>query len=175
MTIQVLLAYATTHGATQEIAEAIAGTLREQGLAVDVQPARQARDLQGYQAVVLGAPMYMFRLHGDAKNFLSRHQKALSSGLPIAIFAGGPFGEAEEKVWTEVRGHLDRELANFPWLKPLAVEIVGGKFDPTRLRFPYNLIPAMKSQPASDLRDWEAIRAWAVDLAGKIKAAIEKS
>ena len=34
-----------------------------------------------------------------------------------------------------------------------------------KLRFPYNLIPALKKMPASDLRDWEAIRAWASSLA----------
>jgi menaquinone-dependent protoporphyrinogen oxidase len=175
MNIKVLVAYATTHGATKEVAEAVAGTLREQELTVDVQPARQMRALEGYHAVVLGAPMYMFRLHKDAKSFLARHQAALRAGLPIAIFAGGPFGEPEEKVWTDVRQNLDKELANFPWLKPLTVEVVGGKFDPARLRFPYNLIPAMKSMPASDLRDWDAIRAWAVDLTGKIKAAVESS
>ena len=41
---------------------------------------------------------------------------------------------------------------------------VGGRFDPAHLRFPWNLIPALKNMPASDLRDWEAIRAWAGSL-----------
>lgn len=175
MEIKVLLAYATTHGSTREIAEAVAGTLREQGLAVDVLPARQAKALSGYQAVVLGAPLYMFRLHKDARGFLARHQKAFGAGLPIAIFAGGPFGDSDEKVWAEVRQKLVEELAKFPWLKPLAVEVVGGKFDPAGLRFPWNLMPYMKTQPPSDLRDWDAIRAWAVDLAAKIKTAAGQS
>jgi menaquinone-dependent protoporphyrinogen oxidase len=45
--------------------------------------------------------------------------------------------------------------------------MVGGKFDPAKLRFPYNLIPALKKMPASDLRDWVAIRAWASSLAAR--------
>lgn len=161
---KVLVAYASTHGSTQEIAEFVATVLREQGLEADLQPARNVRSLDGYAAVVLGAPLYMFRLHKDALRFLSRFQKALTGGVPVAIFAGGPFERAEEKTWQEVRQSLDKELAKFSWLQPAAVEVVGGKFDPNHLRFPWNLIPALKQMQPSDLRDWDAIRAWAKGL-----------
>ena len=162
---KVLVAYASTHGSTQEIAEKVASTLRERGLAVDIQPARSLRaPLAGYSAVVLGAPLYMFHLHQDALQFLSRHQKQLAGGLPLAIFAGGPIGKGDADEWEEVRRHLTAELAKFPWLSPVSVEIVGGRFDPTRLRFPWNLIPALKKMPPTDFRDWSAIHAWAAGL-----------
>lgn len=161
----VLVAYASTHGSTQEVAETVAITLREQGLTVDLQPARGVRTLDGYGAVVLGAPLYMFHLHGDALRFLSRHQKALARGIPVAVFAGGPFGAGDGSEWQEVRNQLDRELAKFPWLRPVAVEVIGGKFDPSRLHLPWKLIPALRQMPYSDLRDWEAIRGWARALA----------
>ncbi len=162
---KVLVAYASIHGSTQEVAEVIAATLRECGLEVDIQPARKVRTLVGYQAVVLGAPLYMFHLHKDALHFITRHREALTSGLPLAIFAGGPSGKGDEKEWQEVRRQLNQELAKFAWLKPVSVEIIGGKFDPAHLRFPWNLIPALKNMPPSDLRDWTAIRAWANNLA----------
>lgn len=171
MEVKILIAYATTHGSTQEVAETIAATLCAQGLTVDLKPARSVKNVSEYRAVVLGAPLYMFRLHNDGTAFLARHRKAFSSGLPVAIFAGGPTAgpngsAAEEKEgWEEARKMLDRELAKFPWLKPAAVELIGGKFDPTRLRFPWNLIPAMRQMPPSDLRDWDAIRSWAKTLA----------
>ena len=168
---KILVAYATTHGATQEVAQAVVETLQQSGLTVDLQPARDVRTLAGYKAIVLGAPLYMFRWHKDALHFLSRHQKILAAGLPIAIFAGGPFGESDEKAWHEVRANLDKELAKFPWLKPVAVEIIGGKFDPSRLRFPWKLLPALKQMPFSDLRDWAAIRAWAGSLAAQWASA----
>jgi menaquinone-dependent protoporphyrinogen oxidase len=64
-----------------------------------------------------------------------------------------------------VRAQLDKELAKFPWLNPVTIEIVGGKFDPATLRFPFNLIPGLHKMPVSDIRDWDAIRAWANNLA----------
>jgi len=171
MSVSVLVAYATNYGSTQEIAEQVAATLRERGLEVDLQPMRQVRTLEGYRAVVLGAPLFMFHWHKDALQFLSRNREALTE-LPVAIFAGGPFSTGDEKEWQEVRSQLDKELAKFPWLSPVAVEVVGGRFDPTKLRFPLNLLPALKQMPASDLRDWTAIRAWASNLAAKFQPAL---
>ncbi|MBU4314129.1 MAG: flavodoxin [Actinobacteria bacterium] len=164
---KVLVAYATSYGSTQEIAEVFSETLRNQGLAVDCEPIRKVRTLERYSAIVLGAPLYMFHWHKDVLRFLSQHRKILADQLPVAIFAGGPFGQGDGNEWQEVRTKFDLELAKFPWLTPVSIEIVGGKFDPAKLRFPYNLIPALKKMPASDLRDWEAIRAWAGSLAAQ--------
>jgi menaquinone-dependent protoporphyrinogen oxidase len=131
---------------------------------------REVRALQGYSAVVLGTALYMFRLHKDARRFLTRHREALSN-RPVAVFAMGPFND-DEKEWQGVRAQLDKELAMFPRLTPVAQEIFGGKFDPAKLRFPYNLVPALKRLPASDIRDWTAIRAWASSVAEKFQPAL---
>lgn len=165
MDINVLVAYASTHGSTQEVAEAVAAVLRDQGLTVDLQPARNVRTLEGYRAVVLGAPLYMFHLHKDALRFLTRHQNALTGGLAVAIFAGGTIETDDQNERREVRAQLDRELAKFPWLAPAAIEIIGGRFNPAKLSFPWNLLPALKQKPACDFRDWTAIRSWANGLA----------
>ncbi|MPN19391.1 hypothetical protein SDC9_166760 [bioreactor metagenome] len=78
-----------------------------------------------------------------------------------------------------MRAELDKELAKFPWFKPFDVEIFGGKFDPDKLRFPENLLaklPAspLKNAPASDIRDWTAIRAWASSLSSQFQSALPK-
>ena len=166
MPASVLVAYATRYGSTQEVAEAVAATLRERRWEVDLRPAREVRSLEGYSAVVLGTALYMFRLHKDARRFLTRHREALSK-RPVAIFAMGPFNN-DERDWQAVRAQLDKELAMFPWLVPIAHEVFGGKFDPAKLRFPYNLVPYLKRLPASDIRDWTAINAWASSIAEKL-------
>ncbi len=62
------------------------------------------------------------------------------------------------------RRQLDEELAKYPWFKPAALEIFGGKYDPALLRFPLKMFAG--KEPASDIRDWEAIRSWASSLVG---------
>jgi len=162
MSSLVLVGYATRYGSTQEVAEAVAATLRECGLEADIQPMRKVRTLAGYSAVVLGAPLFMFRWHKDALRFLSRHREALTE-RPVAVFALGPTHDPyDEEEWQDSRAQLDKELAKFPWLTPVALEMFGGKYDPAKLRFPINWLAG--KEPASDLRDGAAIRAWAADL-----------
>ncbi|HTX79180.1 MAG TPA: flavodoxin domain-containing protein [Longilinea sp.] len=162
MSVSVLVAYSTIYGSTQEVAAYIAEELRKNGFEVDVKPAREVQSLDGYDAVVLGAPLYMFRWLNDAHRFLARHHKALET-LPIAIFALGPFHNKEDELQS-ASATLEKELAKYAWLKPVATEVFVGKFDPAQLRFPYSLIGPLKKMPASDERNWEAISAWSQGL-----------
>ena len=152
MDTDVLVAYATKHGSTEEVARAIADTLVAYGRTVDVQPADRVGELAEYRAVVLGAPLYMGRWHGEAHRFLRKHRRELES-RPLAVFALGPT-DATEKSWAGARTQLEHALAKSP-VEPVAVELFGGAVAPEKLRFPFNRVPA------ADVRDWEAIRAWA--------------
>jgi menaquinone-dependent protoporphyrinogen oxidase len=167
MSASILVAYATRYGSTEEVAEAIAATLRENGLPVDCRSVRDVRDMAGYSAVVLGAPLYMYRWHRAARRFVSRHREALRQ-LPLALFALGPTHDPhDEEEWRESRTQLDKELSKFPWLTPIALELFGGQFDPENLRFPLNVFAGQ--EPATDIRDWSAIRNWANELAAKLE------
>jgi menaquinone-dependent protoporphyrinogen oxidase len=117
---------------------------------------KSVRSLAGYHAVVLGVPLQMFRWHKDARRFVSRYREALVE-RPSAVFALGPLHDVEEE-WQGVHAQFDKELAKFPWFHPIAIETFGGKLDPAHLRFPWNLVPALRKMPPSDIRDWTAIR-----------------
>lgn len=174
MTARILVAFATHYGSTQEVAEAIAAALRERGLEVDLQPMSETRTLEGYRAVVLGAPLYIGHLHKDAQSFLSRHREALAQ-RSVAIFALGPVSTDEQEM-LESRNVLDEELQKYPRLTPIALEMFGGKYDPSKLGLLHRLLAALPASPlhglpASDVRDWTAIGAWASDLAEKLRPA----
>jgi len=173
MSTSILVGYATHYGSTQEVAEAVTATLRNCGYPVDIQPLREVRTLAGYCAVVLGAPLFMFRWHKDALRFLSRHREALME-RPVAAFALGPVHDPyDEQEWQDSRAQLDKELAKYPWLTLVDLEMFGGKYDPGKLRFPIKWLAG--KEPASDLRDWTAVRTWASNLAAKFEPALSLS
>lgn len=173
MSSLILVGYATRYGSTQEVAETVATTLRECGLEVDVQPLRKVATLAKYSGVVLGAPLFMFHWHKDAHGFLSRHRRDLLE-RSVAVFVLGPVHDPhDEKEWEASRSQLDQELAKHPWFKPIALEMFGGKYDPAKLGF---LLSKMAGkEPASDIRDWTAIRAWATSLAPRLQSAPSQS
>jgi menaquinone-dependent protoporphyrinogen oxidase len=160
---EILVAYASRHGSTQEVAEAVADVLREHDLQVQVRPAGKVRDLERFDAVVLGGALYTGRLHADARRFLERFRHELGGGTPIAVFAMGPKTPDPADVEGS-REQLDRALARRPEIHPVSTAIFGGVIDPARLHFPFSHLPA------SDARDWGRIRAWAVDLARVLTA-----
>jgi menaquinone-dependent protoporphyrinogen oxidase len=149
------LAYASRFGSTQEVAETITAVLREAGLEVDIKAMEQVETVTQYDAVVLGAAIYNAKWHAGAHQFLSQHLEALRQ-RPLAIFTLGPLSSSEAAKRNS-RRQLDSELAKYPWLKPVAVEIFAGKYDPSKpgLGFFDRFVPAR------DLRNWDAIRAWA--------------
>jgi menaquinone-dependent protoporphyrinogen oxidase len=153
----ILVAFATKHGSTREVAEVVAGRLREHDVRTDVLPAADVHGLEPYEAVVLGGALYAGRWHGDARRFLRRHRRALGD-RPLAVFALGPLTEKEEDM-AGSRAQLDRALGTFEALHPVAVAVFGGVVDPAKLRFPFS------HMPATDARDWERIRAWADEVA----------
>jgi menaquinone-dependent protoporphyrinogen oxidase len=167
MLLKVLVGYATRYGSTKEVAETIARSVREAGFEVDVCEVRDIKSLSNYKAVILGAPLFMFHWHKDVLRFLSKHQRILLD-LQVAIFALGPTHDPyDEQEWRDSWSQLNKELEKYSWLKPVEIEMFGGKYDPTKLKFPLKIMAG--SVPASDIRDQDAIQAWATKLTVKLK------
>jgi menaquinone-dependent protoporphyrinogen oxidase len=151
-----LVAYATRNGSTRDVAEHIASMLRLDGYDVVCSAAAEIDDLEGVDAVILGAPIYTGRWHRDASNFVKRHRDELAEGA-FAVFALGP-RTLDLHDLNSTRDQLDRALRKLDAPPPATIAVFGGVIDPKKLHFPFNRV-----RP-SDARDWDDIHRWAANL-----------
>ncbi|GIK76714.1 MAG: flavodoxin [Acidobacteria bacterium] len=164
--MEVLVAYASKHGSTAEIAAAVAAEIREHGLGADCVAAGEVADVERYDAVVLGSAVYLKRWQGDARHFLRVHAKALA-GRPFWVFSSGPTGDpAEDDVaWQEPK----RTIARAEKLGARDHVVFGGRVSPEGGRMQRTMAEGMPEE-YRDRRDWDQIRAWAAGVAAELRA-----
>ncbi|MEW6224509.1 MAG: flavodoxin domain-containing protein [Chloroflexota bacterium] len=163
MTERVLVAYATKHGSTREVAEEIGRELRQQGLDTDVAEARLVRDLAPYDAVVLGSALYAAHWQRDANRFVARHLAALQA-RPVWLFSTGPLDRSADAGLLPAPPSV--ALTTGP-IGARAHRVFGGRL----LADTPGLDPqVLATHPVGDFRDWAAIRAWAQGIAAALAA-----
>jgi menaquinone-dependent protoporphyrinogen oxidase len=161
---RVLVAYATEHGGTAEIAERIGEVLREAGFRADVLPAGRDVDPAAYDAIVLGSGVYIGRWRHEAARFLKANEQALAD-LPIWLFSSGPTGDGDP---TTLAGGWRLPGALRPIVErvePRDVALFHGVLDGKRLNIIERWMIKNVKAPLGDYRDWEAITAWATAVA----------
>jgi menaquinone-dependent protoporphyrinogen oxidase len=165
--MKALVAYASRRGSTAEIAEAISGALRREGISVDCMAAEEVKSIDPYEAIVLGSAVYVKRWRGDAKHFLRKHRRALAQ-RPLWVFGSGPAGDpAEDRPeWAEPTSVVEKVEK----LGGRGHVVFGGRL-PIAPRGPIEKA-MVQNAPAEhrDRRDWDEIRAWAVSIADELKA-----
>ncbi len=156
----VLVTYASKHGSTQGIAEAIGDRLRERGLDAEVRPVREVKDLERYDTVVLGSAVYLGAWLKEAQRFLDRHEEDAPSRAALAVqqrsdgrrIANGPRGLGEAAAAARRRSAPGTTTCS-------------GALDPKDLSIlERTAIKAAKS-PIGDFRDWSDIERWADSIA----------
>jgi len=168
MNDQILVAFATKHGATAEIAEKIGQVLREAGLDTDVRSADRVDNLNPYRAVVLGSAVYAGRWRKEATTFLEANETGLT-GRPVWIFSSGPTGEGDAlellKGWRipeALQPLADR-------IQPRDIAVFHGVLDTEKLNLAEKLIVKGVKAPFGDFRDWDDITSWAEAIAASLK------
>jgi menaquinone-dependent protoporphyrinogen oxidase len=162
--MRVLVTAASKHGATAEIAEAIAGELASGGLEVATPPVGDVPSLEGFDAVVLGSAVYAGHWLPPATEFARRHTEALR-GMPVWLFSSGPVGNPPKPEEPPVDTASMMDAAG-------AVEhlVFPGRLDRRRLGFGEKAIVLALRAPEGDFRDWDAVRAWARGIAEELRA-----
>jgi len=168
MDMKVLVAYASKRGATAEIARKIGEVLRQEGLDVDVVPAKQVSNPEEYQAVIIGSAAYMGMWRKEAVNLLKNNEKLLSERA-VWIFSSGPTGEGDPVELVQGWRFPKAQQPIIERIKPRDITVFHGKLDPDTMNFFEKAIIKNVKSAIGDFRDWNAITAWAKDIAKALK------
>lgn len=160
MAEKVLVAYASKHGATKEIAERIGDVLRKRGYMAEVKPAQAVSDLGDYRIVIVGAALYIGRWQKEAVTFLKRFEEKLHD-TPTWMFVSGPTGEEDPVKQLEGELYPDSLRPLIQSIRPRDIACFGGKIDMDQLRFIEKWMINKSKAPIGDYRNWDAITAWA--------------
>lgn len=176
--MNVLVAYASRHGATAGIAERIAQTIRRFGLEVTCQPVGSVRGIAEYDAFVIGSAAYMFHWQKDALAFVRRNQPGLMI-KPVWLFSSGPIGgPLDAKGRDQKAMSVPKDIPELSHaIRARDHQVFFGAF--TRDRKPIGfaeqftaLMPAARDAlTEGDFRDWPVIEAWATAIAVNLKPA----
>jgi menaquinone-dependent protoporphyrinogen oxidase len=161
--MRILVTAASKRGSTFEIAEAIAAGLARRGLKAEVRRPAAVRDLDGYDAVVLGSAVYAGRWCDAARDFAERLAQPLAE-LPTWLFSSGPLGTTDLKPGAD-------PIDAAPMLELTGAEshrVFTGKLDIAGLTFGEKAVVRALHAPVGDFRDWGAIDAYAREIAMRL-------
>lgn len=167
--MRILVTYASRHGATEGIAEAIAAVLRDDAggdLArrVEVLPVDEVEDVGGYDAFVIGSAVYLGRWMKEARRFLQDNVSTLRS-RPVWLFSSGPVGEPAEPQQDAAD---PAELVEL--VRARGHRTFSGRLRLADLGLAERATVRMVHAAEGDHRDWQEIHAWAEDVAESLGA-----
>jgi menaquinone-dependent protoporphyrinogen oxidase len=155
----VLVTYASKHGSTQGIAEAIGARLHERGADAEVRSVRGVDGLERYDVVVVGSAVYLGSWMKEAQAFLDRNAEALGR-IPVWLFSSGPTGTDPNEG-----ALLDKQQRRLDAVGARDHHVFLGALDRKKLGFlERSAIKAAKS-PLGDFRDWSDVERWADSIA----------
>jgi menaquinone-dependent protoporphyrinogen oxidase len=163
-----LVAYATKHGATKEIAERIGEALGQEGVPTDVLPVELAVDLRPYTAIVLGSAVYVGQWQKEAVEFLEQHVTELAE-RSMWIFSSGPLGQGDPIQLLNGWRLPTAQLPLIDRIRPKDVAVFQGSVNIKQLGYIERWMLQSTRAPIGDFRNWDAISAWARSIAGQLK------
>jgi menaquinone-dependent protoporphyrinogen oxidase len=162
----VLVAYASKHGSTGEIAEALAEQLRERGHPAEV-ASMDAADPAGAEAVVLGSAVYAGSWLNQAARFVERNRAVLND-KPVWLFSSGPTGTEPPPTV----GVSEKQLTTLrEAIHPRDHRLFAGALDPSELGFVERHIVKAVKAPTGDFRDWDRVARYADEIAESLPSS----
>jgi len=171
---RILVAYASAAGCTRSVAEAIGKELGAQGASVDVLSAGQVREVDDYDAVVVGSGIHAGSWYGEALKFISRNAKALPA-KPVAYFVTcATLHGGMHRHHQTAQSYVDQVARKYPKIRPVATGLFAGAVDYQSIGPIQRMILQWAKVDEGDWRDWDEIRAWAAKLHDSLAQACVK-
>ncbi|MEN6341134.1 MAG: flavodoxin domain-containing protein [Methanospirillum sp.] len=156
---RILVAYATKHGSTAGVAEAVARELDGAGFEAVAAAFGTVNSLEGYDGAVLGAPIYVGRPL-DLAAFVAQHREELAR-IPVAAFATGLTPAAPKPKPEQVEQARKALIDALAPIRPIAATLFAGALHPATMGFGERAVTRLLRAPSGDFRDWTAIAGWA--------------
>jgi menaquinone-dependent protoporphyrinogen oxidase len=152
--MKVLVTAGSRHGATAEIATAIARAIEQAGYEVDQRPPEGVWSIEPYDAVVIGSAVYAGRWLDAPKRLIEREAVALRS-KPVWLFSSGPVGDPA------LPGGDPPDVAKLTELiHPIGHRVFAGRLDRGDLGVIEKAIVRVVKAPDGDFRSFPEIETW---------------
>lgn len=151
----VLVASASKHGATEEIAKAIGEVLEAQGVQVEVRRMQDVGAVMPYEAFVIGSAVYMGSWLRVARDFVDEHRDVIVR-RPTWLFSSGPIGSRSAEFDITAIAAATRARDH---------HLFGGRLDNGHLGLVERAVAGALHAPRGDYREWDAVAAWATAIA----------
>jgi menaquinone-dependent protoporphyrinogen oxidase len=161
--MRVLVAVASRHGSTLELAQAMGEALRSHGVSAEIHGVDEVPEsgdgaVADFDGVVLGSALYSKRWLEPAARFVAERSQTLRA-RPVWLFSSGAVGNPEMHM-----GPL--ELAELEQLTGAREHrIFPGRLDENELDAQERQVVDELGASGGDYRDWAAVRAWAAHVA----------
>lgn len=163
--VRILVSFATGHGSTAGVADAIAAALRDAGAQAEAVRVEDAPDPAGFDAVIVGGPIRYDRWMPAARGYVACHEAALAARPTAYFFTCMSLASPSRKAAKNARAYADRIARAVPAVRPVTVGGFAGAvdltaFSPVARVLAWTMFRLLGVRPA-DSRDFAAIRAWA--------------
>jgi menaquinone-dependent protoporphyrinogen oxidase len=179
-----LIVFGTRYGITANTSDVIADTLRQVGFEVRIVNAKKdkVQSISEFNLVIVGSGIQMGRWTKEPESFLKKFQSELSKkkvALFVSCGSANPLSEGEQKskeMDDAKRKYLEAKAVEYR-VNPVALGFFGGCYDFNKMSWFFRKIMSSvkpklegagyKESKAGlyDLRDLEAIRGWAREVA----------
>jgi menaquinone-dependent protoporphyrinogen oxidase len=169
--MNVLVAYASRHGATTGIAERLAARIGAYDVSTTVRRVDTVESLGDYDAIVLGAPVYDQRWPPEAEEFAAHHRDELAAA-PLWLFSVGSFGDDGRLMGPLARKEPRDIETTLATLRPRDYRVFRGVIRKDQWPSWSRLLFHLFGGRFGDHRDWAAIEAWGDSIAVSLTEGI---